>query len=91
MENQENQQPNDQAEVSDSPRPGDPREADMAEESESYVGSHADNYDPEHTPDPDGPRDKPSGENTKNNGEHGGGLWTSGGQVTTGTGLNDPG
>lgn len=27
----------------------------------------------------------PSGENTKNNGERGGGLYTSGGQVTSGT------
>lgn len=29
--------------------------------------------------------DGPSGENTKNNGERGGGLYTSGGQVTAGT------
>ncbi|MFD2574532.1 hypothetical protein ACFSUS_28110 [Spirosoma soli] len=31
------------------------------------------------------PKDGPSGENTKNNGERGGGLWTSGGKVTAGT------
>ncbi|WP_262508259.1 hypothetical protein [Spirosoma fluviale] len=31
------------------------------------------------------PDDGPSGENTKNDGEQGGGLWTSGGTVTTGT------
>ncbi|RAJ90684.1 hypothetical protein LX87_05482 [Larkinella arboricola] len=30
------------------------------------------------------PEDGPSGENTKNNGERGGGLWTSGGHVTSG-------
>ena len=29
--------------------------------------------------------DGPSGENTKNDGERGGGLYTSGGQVTSGT------
>lgn len=68
-----------------------PREEGTTGETETYVGSHADNYDPENTPDPDGPRDKPSGENTKNNGEQGGGLWTSGGQVTTGSGYNEPG
>ncbi|WP_240163627.1 hypothetical protein [Spirosoma taeanense] len=47
--------------------------------------SHADNYKPEQTADRNVPEDGPSGENTKNNGEQGGGLWTSGGQVTTGT------
>ncbi|GAB3892677.1 hypothetical protein GCM10028803_05750 [Larkinella knui] len=31
------------------------------------------------------PDDGPSGENTKNDGERGGGLWTSGGEVTSGT------
>ncbi len=30
------------------------------------------------------PEDGPSGENTKNDGERGGGLWTSGGYVTSG-------
>jgi hypothetical protein len=35
------------------------------------------------------PEDGPSGENTENDGEHGGGLWTSGGQVTSGTPYND--
>ncbi len=30
-------------------------------------------------------KDGPSGENTKNGGERGGGLYTSGGEVTTGT------
>ncbi len=53
-----------------------------------YVGSHADNYDPE-TADRNVPDDGPSGENTKNNGERGGGLWTSGGTVTTGTPYHD--
>ncbi|WP_080054464.1 hypothetical protein [Spirosoma aerolatum] len=50
-----------------------------------YEGSHADNYDPDQAPDRSVTEDGPSGENTKNNGAHGGGLWTSGGQVTTGT------
>lgn len=40
-------------------------------------------------PDRNVPEDGPSGENTKNNGERGGGLWTSGGQVTTGTPYHD--
>ena len=31
------------------------------------------------------PEDGPSGENTENNGANGGGLWTSGGTVTSGT------
>ncbi|MGA0558260.1 hypothetical protein ACO2Q8_16490 [Larkinella sp. VNQ87] len=31
------------------------------------------------------PEDGPSGENTQNSGENGGGLWTSGGEVTSGT------
>ncbi|MBC3787485.1 hypothetical protein [Spirosoma utsteinense] len=50
-----------------------------------YVGSHADNYAPDQEPEHDGP----SGENTKNGGEQGGGLWTSGGKVTTGTPYHD--
>ncbi len=54
-----------------------------------YTGSHADNYDPEQTPDRNVDNDGPSGENTKNGGERGGGLWTSGGQVTTGTPYHD--
>ncbi|RIV20735.1 hypothetical protein DYU11_22150 [Fibrisoma montanum] len=54
-----------------------------------YPGSHADNYDPEHTPDRNVPDDGPSGENTTNGGERGGGLWTSGGTVTSGSGYND--
>ncbi|GAB3770166.1 hypothetical protein GCM10028818_07520 [Spirosoma horti] len=91
MTTQDDEYTNNKPDAKNSPTPGDPREADMAEESESYVGSHAGNYDPENTADPDGPRDKPSGENTKNNGVNGGGLWTSGGQITTGTGMNDPG
>lgn len=91
MTTQDDEYTNNKPDAKNGPTPGDPREADMAEESESYVGSHADNYDPENTSDPDGPRDRPSGENTKNNGANGGGLWTSGGQVTTGTGMNDPG
>ena len=53
-----------------------------------YEGSHADNYDPE-GPDRNVPEDGPSGENTKNGGERGGGLWTSGGVVTTGTPYHD--
>lgn len=35
------------------------------------------------------PNDGPSGENTVNDGERGGGLWTSGGNVTSGTPYND--
>ena len=35
------------------------------------------------------PEDGPSGENTVNDGERGGGLWTSGGVVTSGTPYND--
>lgn len=35
------------------------------------------------------PEDGPSGENTINDGERGGGLWTSGGQVSSGTPYND--
>jgi hypothetical protein len=54
-----------------------------------YVGSHAENYDPENEPDRNGQMDGPSGENTKNGGKQGGGLWTSGGQVTTGTPYHD--
>lgn len=54
-----------------------------------YVGSHADNYDPENTANRNVPEDGPSGENTKNGGERGGGLWTSGGIVTTGTSYHD--
>jgi hypothetical protein len=54
-----------------------------------YEGSHDPNYDPEHTPDRNVPEDGPSGENTTNNGEQGGGLWTSGGTVTTGTPYHD--
>ncbi|GAB4020301.1 hypothetical protein [Spirosoma koreense] len=51
--------------------------------------SHADNYDPDTNPDRNVAEDGPSGENTKNNGEHGGGLWTSGGEVITGNANND--
>lgn len=54
-----------------------------------YTGSHADNYDPDNAPDRNVPDDGPSGENTKNGGATGGGLWTSGGQVTTGTPYHD--
>lgn len=54
-----------------------------------YVGSHADTYDPDQAPDRNPEEDGPSGENTKNGGEQGGGLWTSGGQVTTGTAYHD--
>lgn len=54
-----------------------------------YEGSHADNYDPDQAPDRSVTEDGPSGENTKNNGARGGGLWTSGGQVTTGTPYHD--
>ena len=50
--------------------------------------THADNYEPENAPNRNVPEDGPSGENTKNNGERGGGLWTSGGQVVTGSGIN---
>lgn len=50
--------------------------------------THAGNYDPENSPDRNVPEDGPSGENTKNNGERGGGLWTSGGQVVTGESTN---
>lgn len=35
------------------------------------------------------PEDGPSGENTVNDGERGGGLWTSGGHVSTGTPYHD--
>jgi hypothetical protein len=56
---------------------------------EPYVGSHADNYDPDNTADRNVPENGPSGENTKNGGERGGGLWTSGGTVTTGTAYHD--
>jgi|GEM_PF-6399388 len=35
------------------------------------------------------PEDGPSGENTVNDGERGGGLWTSGGHVSSGTPYND--
>lgn len=52
-----------------------------------YTGSHADNYDPD--ADRNVPEDGPSGENTKNGGQRGGGLWTSGGTVTTGTPYHD--
>lgn len=54
-----------------------------------YMGSHADNYEPEQADDRHVPKEGPSGENTKNGGERGGGLWTSGGQVTTGTPYHD--
>ncbi|MGF7214039.1 hypothetical protein GGR92_000179 [Spirosoma lacussanchae] len=54
-----------------------------------YTGSHADNYQPEQAATPDTPDEWPSGEHTKNHGERGGGLWTSGGQVTTGTPYHD--
>ena len=54
-----------------------------------YVGSHADNYDPDQAPDRNPEEDGPSGESTKNGGEQGGGLWTSGGKVTTGTPYHD--
>jgi hypothetical protein len=54
-----------------------------------YVGSHADNYAPEQEPERNLAEDGPSGENTKNGGERGGGLWTSGGQVTNGTPYHD--
>lgn len=53
-----------------------------------YTGSHADNYDPE-SENRNVPDDGPSGENTKNGGKRGGGLWTSGGTVTTGTAYHD--
>lgn len=53
-----------------------------------YTGSHADNYDP-NSEDRNVPDNGPSGENTKNGGERGGGLWTSGGTVTTGTPYHD--
>ncbi|GAB3279341.1 hypothetical protein GCM10027347_53990 [Larkinella harenae] len=36
------------------------------------------------------PKDGPSGENTKNNGARGGGLWTSGGVVTSGENYRYP-
>ena len=54
-----------------------------------YTGSHADNYDPDNDPGRSVPEDGPSGENTKNGGHQGGGLWTSGGTVTTGTAYHD--
>ena len=54
-----------------------------------YVGSHAENYDPDNVQDRNVPQDGPSGENTKNGGDQGGGLWTSGGTVTTGTPYHD--
>lgn len=50
-----------------------------------YTGSHADNYQPDQEPDRNPAEDGPSGENTKNGGANGGGLWTSGGVVTNGT------
>ncbi|GAB3964150.1 hypothetical protein GCM10028806_01290 [Spirosoma terrae] len=50
-----------------------------------YTGSHADNYQPDQEPDRNLAEDGPSGENTKNGSENGGGLWTSGGVVTNGT------
>ena len=53
-----------------------------------YTGSHADNYDPD-SESRNVPDDGPSGENTQNGGERGGGLWTSGGTVTTGTPYHD--
>ncbi|GAB4027439.1 hypothetical protein [Spirosoma gilvum] len=54
-----------------------------------YEGSHADNYDPDQSPDRSVTEDGPSGENTRNNGAKGGGLWTSGGKITTGTPYHD--
>ena len=54
-----------------------------------YAGSHADNYDPDNDADRNVAGDGPSGENTKNGGQRGGGLWTSGGTVTTGTPYHD--
>ena len=56
---------------------------------EPYTSSHADNYQPEAVPSRNVPDDGPSGENTANEGENGGGLWTSGGQITTGTPYHD--
>ncbi|WP_128546356.1 hypothetical protein [Larkinella soli] len=44
--------------------------------------SHADDTDPDEKRNV--PEDGPSGENTENGGERGGGLWTSGGFVTSG-------
>ena len=54
-----------------------------------YTGSHADNYEPDKEPGRSVSEDGPSGENTKNGGQRGGGLWTSGGTVTTGTKYHD--
>lgn len=54
-----------------------------------YTGSHADNYKPDESPERNPAEDGPSGENTKNGGKNGGGLWTSGGTVTTGTAYHD--
>ncbi|ADB38654.1 hypothetical protein [Spirosoma linguale] len=54
-----------------------------------YTGSHADNYEPDQSADRNVPEDGPSGENTKNGGKQGGGLWTSGGIVTTGTPFHE--
>lgn len=68
--------------LSDSPKPDKPGKS-------LYPGSHAENYNPENTPDRNPEEDGPSGENTKNGGERGGGLWTSGGTVTSGSGMND--
>lgn len=50
-----------------------------------YVGSHADDYKPDQAPERNPAEDGPSGENTRNSGANGGGLWTTGGSVTTGT------
>lgn len=50
-----------------------------------YTGSHAESFDPEQN----APDDGPSGENTKTGADKGGGLYTSGGQVTTGTPYHD--
>lgn len=50
-----------------------------------YTGSHAPNYNPETEADQPGP----SGENSKAPAQQGGGLWTSGGAVTTGTPYHD--
>ena len=77
----EDEQPVDSS-YSESPDPDEPGKV-------LYPGSHADNYDPENTPNRNVPDDGPSGENTKNGGERGGGLWTSGGTVTSGSGFND--
>lgn len=54
-----------------------------------YEGSHADNYHPDQAPERNVPEDGPSGEHTKYGSEQGGGLWTSGGTVTTGTPYHD--